>query len=370
MAEDSGGEKILPPSPRKLQRAREEGNVARSTDLSSAFGLTVALLALFFLGPMMMRVMMSATEHYFSHITFFDVSRDGVQSMTIEMLYFLGQTMLPFMTVMALVAAVVNFTQIGPLLSAKALQPKFSRINPITGMKRFVSLRMFVELIKSFIKIIIICVIVYFATRDRWEAFIVLMELTPEGILIGVSDLIIDVWWRIALAMILVAILDYAYQRWQFMRDQRMTRREAQDEAKELEGDPHVKQRIRQLQRQMATQRMLSEVPEADVVITNPTRFAIALRYDQGNMAAPKVVAKGQRLMAQRIRDLAEENNVPIVQRPPLARALYKSVEIGHWVPESLFKAVAEVLAYVYQIDRRVEKMKERDELHSAGGLV
>lgn len=371
MAEDSGGEKILPPSPRKLQKARDDGNVARSNDLSSAATLSTALLALLFLGPLMFAEMARATEHYFTHITFHQVTIDGAQPMTISVIGYLGRTMLPFMATMMVTGALVNLLQVGPMLSAKAIQPKFSRINPVSGMKRFVSMRMFIELIKSVFKISLITIIVYYATRDRWEAFIVLMELTPMGILIGVADLIIDVWWRVALAMIAIAILDFAYQRWQFMRDQRMTRREAQDEAKQLEGDPHVKQRIRQVQRQLATQRMLAEVPEADVIITNPIRFAVALRYDQGDMAAPKVVAKGARLMAQRIRDIAEENNVPIVQRPPLARALFKSVEIGQWVPESLFKAVAEVLAYVYQIDQRVAKRKERDAtLDAVGGAA
>ena len=225
-----------------------------------------------------------------------------------------------------------------------------------------VSLRALVELIKSIFKLSLIVIIVYYAIRDEWPVLAGLMELTPMGVVAVTGQLVIAIWWRVALAMIVLAIFDYFFQRWHYERDLRMTRREATDEAKDLEGDPRLKQRVRQVQRQLATQRMMAEVPEAEVVITNPIRYAIALRYEEGNMDAPIVVAKGARLLAKRIRAIAIENDVPIVERPDLARALYRNVDVGGAVPGTLFRAVAEVLAYVYQIDRREAKRQTREE--------
>jgi len=366
MPDDTAGEKILPPSPRKLQRAREEGNVARSSDLSATAGLLVGLLAMVMLAPLMFNELLNATAYYFGNASWFTVDITTIQWLTMTTAYFMGFATVPFMAVMLITGILINILQVGPLFAGKALQPKFSRINPIAGIKRLFSLRALVELIKSILKTTIILVIVYFTMRNQWEAFIVLMELTPQAILRVVSELVVDIWWRVALAMLALAGLDLAYQRWQFMQDQRMTRRESSDEAKELEGDPRIKQRVRQLQRQMATQRMLAEVPEAEVIVTNPTHYAVALRYDEDNMDAPVVVAKGARLVAERIRDIAIENNVPIVQRPDLARTLYSTAEVGDTIPESMFRAVAEVLAYVYQIDQRAAKRRKRQNVMRA----
>ena len=233
-------------------------------------------------------------------------------------------------------------------------------MNPIQGFQRFFSVRTLVELVKSLFKLGIISAIVYFTLANRWGEVLSLMHMSPAASSLAVWDLIVAVWWRIALAMVILGILDYAFQRWQFGQDQRMTHQEARQEMKEMEGDPQIKQRVRQIQRQMAMQRMMGEVPEADVVITNPVTYAIALRYDVKAMNVPVVVAKGARLQAQRIREVAVEHDVPIVERPELARALYRSIELGQPIPEDLFKAVAEVLAYVYRIDNRAKKQEER----------
>jgi flagellar biosynthetic protein FlhB len=180
-------------------------------------------------------------------------------------------------------------------------------------------------------------------------------------VIASISTLVAAVWFRAALAMLVLGILDFGYQYWQYQQDLRMSVQEAKEEAQQLEGNPRIKQRIRQIQRQMAMRRMMADVPKADVIITNPVTYAVALRYDMDTMDAPLVIAKGARLLAKRIREIGEENDVPIVEKPDLARALYKNIDVGKPVPENLFRAVAEVLSFVYKIDRREEKRRERE---------
>jgi flagellar biosynthetic protein FlhB len=264
------------------------------------------------------------------------------------------------MAVLLVAGVAVNAVQVGLLLAPKALAFKFDRLDPIKGFGRFASIRTFAELVKSVLKLVLATWIVYVALDDRWQELVLLSGLPPLGIVKVLAGLVFTIWWRLALVMLVLGLLDYGFQRWQYEKDLIMTQREAREEAKEMDGDPRIKQRIRQIQRQMAMQRMMKQVPEADVVITNPTTYAIALRYDPATMEAPVVVAKGMRLVAQRIRGIAIENDVPIVERPELARALYKAVNIGENVPENLFRAVAEVLAFVYRIDRRAAKARER----------
>ncbi len=193
-----------------------------------------------------------------------------------------------------------------------------------------------------------------------------MITLPPQGLVIAMAGLIVAVWWRVVLAMLAIGLADYGFQYWQRERDLRMTHQEMKEEMREMEGDPKIKRRVRQLQRQMAMQRMMAEVPTADVVVTNPTHYAVALRYDLEGMGAPQVIAKGMRLLAARIREIAVAHDVPIVQKPELARLLYKSVEVGDQIPEDMFRAVAEVLSYVYQIDRRAEKRRARERFFDA----
>ncbi len=197
--------------------------------------------------------------------------------------------------------------------------------------------------------------------RNRWEEIILFIYLTPAGITNALAALVALVWFRVVLVMLAIGLIDYGYQYWQHRRDLRMTHQEVKEETKQLEGDPRIKQRIRQLQRQVAMQRMMQEVPTADVIITNPVRYAVALRYDMARMESPVVIAKGVRLIAERIREIAIEHDVPIVEKPELARALFKTIDVGDPVPENLFVAVADVLAFVYRIDQRKEKIRERE---------
>lgn len=367
MPEDVGGEKTLPASAMKKQRAREDGNVARSQDLSSAAALTAALLALMLFGPYTLNVLVDLARYYLGNAYQIVQEPMPVQSVGIRVLSYIGLCAAPFLLIMLLTGLATNLAQVGFIFTSKPLRPKFERLNPITGMQKFLSPRSLVELVKNLAKLGFISTIIWFTLRHRWHELILLMDLSPLSMLGEVGGLVVAVWWRICVAMIVLGLADFGYQWWQREQDLRMTVREAREELKEMEGDPAIKRRVRQLQRQIAMQRMMADVPKADVIITNPTEFAVALRYNLEEMQAPVVVAKGARLLAQRIRDLATENSVPIVQKPELARTLFRTVEIGHAIPETLFHAVAEVLAFVYQIDRREEKRRERRKLVVGG---
>lgn len=360
MAEETGGEKVLPASEQKIRRARDDGNVAKSQDLSAAWTLLVALLGLYFLGPGMFRGMIEMAEYYFGEGMHLEIVVETFPTLAAGALLRLGYILWPFLFLLVAAGLFINLLQVGLVFSTKAITPKLDKINPLKGFKRFASVRTLVELIKSLMKVFLVGIIVYFTLRDRWPYLMNLIYVEPFGVAVGVGQVVVDVWWRIVAAMLVLGLLDFGFQKWQHLQELRMTHQEVKEEARQLEGDPKIKQRIRQLQRQMATQRMMKEVPTADVVITNPIRFAVALRYDMANMQSPIVVAKGARILAKRIRDIATENNVPIVEKPELARSLYRNVEIGHPVPEDVFLAVAEVLAFVYRIDQREEKIRER----------
>ena len=362
MAEQSGGEKTLPASPQKRRKAREDGKVARSQDLSAAFALISALFTIRYLGPGLMNKMVAIFVYYFGNADYLLADSESFQRITAQAMWLLVPLLAPFLLVMMIIGVTTNILQVGILFTTKPLMPKLSKLNPFSGLGSLFSARAGAELVKSILKVTVVGYIVWL-TADGWTNRIVgLMDTTPIALVSSVGGMTFTLWWRIVLSMLVLGILDYGFQRWQYERGMMMTQQEAKEEMKEYEGDPRIKQRIRQIQRQIAMQRMMSEVPKADVIVTNPIRFAVALRYDPASMAAPMVVAKGARLLAERIRNIATEHNVPIVQKPELARAMFKSVEIGHAVPEHLFRAVAEVLAYVYRIDRRKEKIRERQQ--------
>ncbi len=366
MSQDVGGDKILPASAQKKQRAREDGNIARSQDLNSGLALAVALLGLVIFGGYIFNQLLAAGIYFIGDAATLTLNHETLQQLTIRALYFITLATAPMLLLMVVVGASSSLGQVGFLVTSKPLQPKFDRINPLAGLKRMFSLRSLVELVKSLAKLTFIVAVVVAYLRQELDTVILLMHMDPQSMLPTVSWLVFGVWWRVAIVMILIGIADYGYQRWQYEQDLRMTAQEAKQEAKELEGDPHIKRKVRQLQRQMATQRMMAAVPEADVVITNPTHYAVALRYDPENMSAPVVVAKGMRLVAQKIREIASENRVPIVQKPPLARELFRLAEVNTPVPEKLFVAVAEVLSFVYRIDQRAAKRREREKMLGA----
>ena len=266
----------------------------------------------------------------------------------------------PIIAVALVLGVAANVLQTGAVLSAQPLIPDFTRINPLAGVQRFLSARGAVELAKSLAKIGIIAWLAYSTIAAGYANLLQCSRADVQTMLAIVGELLFRVVLRISLLLLVLAALDYAYQRWSYERSIRMTRQEVREEAKNQEGNPQVKSRIRSRMRQLARRRMMAEVPKAEVVITNPTHYAVALRYDAHAMNAPQVVAKGAGAVAQRIRELAEANGVPIVENPPLARGLFKSVEIGQEIPSTFYAAVAEVLAFIYRMDRRGRHTSQR----------
>jgi flagellar biosynthetic protein FlhB len=352
VAEDSDLEKTEAATPRRLQKAREEGQIVRSRELS-----TFALLAAGFYGVWGMSG--SIGEHLqnmlrasltFDHAGSFETSRMllGAGAASREGLY----ALLPILAFTGLAALLAPMALGGWQLSSKALEPKFSRLNPITGLGRMFSINGPIQLGMSLAKTLVVGIIGGTAIWHRRDEFLALAT-QPLHIALSSSMHLIAVCCGVTVAgMFAVAALDVPYQIWQFNKKLRMSKEEVKREHRESEGDPHIKGKIRQQQRAIARRRMMAEVPKADVVVTNPTHFAVALQYADGEMRAPKVIAKGVNLVAARIRELAAENNIPLLEAPPLARALYHNVDLNREIPGPLYGAVAEVLAWVYQLRR------------------
>lgn len=268
-----------------------------------------------------------------------------------EIGWMLVRALWPIVLTAFVLGVLVSVLQTGFVISAQALVPDFNRLNPLHGLQRLLSTYGLVETLKSLGKLAIIAYISYSTISASYPALLETIRKDIPSIMAFAGELLYRLALRIGMFLLVLAAADYAYQRWSFERSIRMTKSEVKQEHKQHEGDPHIKARIRARQRQLARRRMMEEVPKADVLITNPTHYAVALRYDAATMAAPQVVAKGVDLIAQRIREIAEEHQVPIVQNAPLARALYRQVEIGRQIPANFYAAVAEILAYVYQLN-------------------
>jgi flagellar biosynthesis protein FlhB len=259
----------------------------------------------------------------------------------------------PFPASLALAGIASSLIQVGLHLTPKALKPDFSRINPLTGSKRFFSLRAAAELIKSLLKIGVVGFVAFKALTDH---MVELSQLTGADLRAGLvlaAGIGMELLLKIGLAFLMLALADYVFQRWQFEKSAKMTKQEVKEEARSSELNEQIRGRIRSLQRQLARKRMMQRVPQADVVITNPTHYAVALQYDSGKMAAPRVIAKGQRLIAQQIKEIARMHGVPLVENKPLAQALYRAVDVDKEIPRELYKAVAEVLAFIYRLKRQ-----------------
>jgi len=256
----------------------------------------------------------------------------------------------PLLLAIFSIALLVNYFQVGFVLSTDSIQPKLSKINPISGFQRLFSIRSLVELTKNVFKIFVVAFLVYITIKGEIENFIPLSDQSVGEILVYIGRLAFKIVFRTCLLLIILAIFDYLYQRWEFEKNLKMSKQEVKDELKQTEGDPIIKARIKRLQREAARKRMMASVPKADVVITNPTYLAVAIHYDQSKMSAPKVVAKGRGHIAEKIRKIATENKVAIVEDKPMAQILYKMVNVDEVIPTNLYKAVAEVLAFVYSM--------------------
>lgn len=350
----TGQERTETATPRRRAKARAKGQVARSTEVSSVVVLGVGLAALAALGPRMTEIAAGFLRHQFQDVAEFSLEPDALIGIVRMVAGTMAAIILPLAAIIAVAGVASNVAQTGWLLTLSPLAPQFNRINPATGVKRIFSKRGLMELFKSLVKLAVVAGVAAWTLPRTAHSFSGLMGVGT----FAAYGIILRAMFRMgataAVALTILAILDFFFQRIQHEEQLKMTRQEVKEEYKENEGDPAIKGRIRGQQREMSRKRMMSAVKEADVVVTNPVHYAVALKYDPERHAAPRVVAKGARLMAKRIRDLAREAGVPIIENPPLARALYRACEVGADVPLSLYKAVAELLAFVYRRRERV----------------
>jgi len=355
MSEESDLERTEEATSQRLQKAREEGQVVRSQELTTFVLLMAAGAGLLFMGPGLMEKLlqiMKAGMQLDRDLAFQpDLMLNRLYELSFEGLIAMG----PILLLLIIVAFCAPMLLSGWLVSSKALIPDFNRINPIKGIGRIFSMRSLVELAKAIAKAVVIGGVATLVIWQNKDAVMGLLILSIDTGINHTADLLSMSFLLIVAAMILIVAIDVPFQIWEHAKQLRMTKEEIRKESKENEGDPMVKARIRALQREAARRRMMSEIPKADVIVTNPTHYAVALRYKSESMRAPTVVAKGVHLLAARIREVAEEHRIPILEAPPLARALYYHVELESEIPEKLYAAVAEVLAYVFQLKRYKE---------------
>lgn len=352
MAEFEGQEKTEQPSSKKLEDARKKGMVAKSVEVNSLLIVVTGLVTIFLLQSYIGQQMSSFTINIFNSLDVLPKRISLLPNMAFDWFMFFFSVLAPVMTAIVIVSLASNIAQVGFKISPEALRPKFSKLNPGKGIKRIFSSRSVVEIVKTLLKFFVISFFTYLILSDLIIAAAYLDNLNPSEIIIFMLDNAFSLLWKIALLYAVIAAIDFTYQRYKFRKDMMMTKQEVKEEMKQLEGDPTVKGRIRKMQMQAAQQRMMANLPTADVVITNPTHYAVALKYDMTKDSAPEVIAKGVDLLAQRIKKVAAEHNIPLHEDRELARALYKLCDVGDKIPPSLFKAVAQVLAYVYNLKK------------------
>lgn len=352
MSNESSGERTEKATPKKRRDAKENGQVLKSTEINTAASLLAMFGVLKLLSPYLGQRAMAFMQKYLSGA--FLAGNDSMHygnmfPHTINLVLDAMMILLPLMGAAVLVGLVVNLMQVGFVFSPKALKPKFSKLSPIQGFKRMFSTKAIVNLAISVVKVVILGKIVYDEYVNNINALPQMMLQPIDVAASWIFDTVLMIGIKVSVVMLFIGLFDYLYQWWSFEKDLRMTKQEVKDEYKMLEGDPLIKSKIRQKQRQMGMMRMMSAVPEADVVITNPTHYAIALRYREGEMAAPQVIAKGQDLVAKRIREVAAENGIEIIENKPVAQGLFFFCEVGDMIPENMYQAVAEILALVYR---------------------
>ncbi|SET43275.1 flagellar biosynthesis protein FlhB [Paenibacillus sp. NFR01] len=345
-----GGDKTEKATPKKRQDARKKGQVAKSQDLSGSVVLLAAVISLVAFGGFMKERFMKLFTDVLQNRMTMSVTPENITKMFNQYGLQILLLLAPLMVITFVLAIVANVAQVGFMATGQGVTPKFSKINPIKGFKNIFSMRSFVEFLKSILKLVIIAYLVYSTLWGQKQNFASLSHVSAEATFRFAAKMTVNLGIKIGAALFIMAVLDYMYQRYEHEKSLKMSKQEIKDEYKKMEGDPLIKGKIRERQRRMAMQRMMSEVPKADVIITNPTHFAVALKYDGSKMEAPQIIAKGQDYVALRIRELAKEHGVVTMENKPLARALFQRTEIGDVVPADLFQAVAEVLAYVYKL--------------------
>ena len=351
----ASGEKTEKATPKKRQDARKKGQVLQSKEITSALILILLFVGLRIFGIGMYNELSAFMKRMINGY----VDGETLPTTSVLSVIFLDAVMVlikatgPLFLIAMVTGIATGYAQVGFLFTTETLSFKLNKLNPLNGLKRIFSMRAFVELAKSVIKLTIICVITYSYLEKQVVNVLNLMGMDVMGIATFIATVALNLGIRISAAMIILSVFDYAYQWWEYEKNLKMSKQEVKEEYKQTEGNPEIKSKIKQKQRQISMRRMLHDVPKADVVITNPTHFAVAIKYDPEVSSAPVVIAKGQDFIALRIREVAKENSVEIVENKPLARNLYETVEIGQSIPSELYQAVAEVLAFVYSLKEK-----------------
>lgn len=346
-------ERTEPATPRRRRRVREEGQVARSPELNAFVIIGVGLLSFLFLERLLRENLFSLTRYVFSNLYLVKskgISLDNVLKVQSDIIRFFFKVTFPFFLLSFVSAVAVNVLQVGFHITFRPLAFNLNRLNPAVNIGRVFSLRSLVELVKGSVKALILGYLMYRFIKADYPLYIESIMVSFPSNLVMISKMMFFTLLKMLPFLLVLAIIDYSYQKWEFERSIRMSKYEIKEEYKQVEGDPRIKAKIRERQRELARRRMMQEVPKAQVVITNPVMVAVALRYEPEIMNAPVVVAKGERLVAERIKGVAEEHGIPIVEDKALAWALYRSVDIGEEIPPELYRAVAEVLAFVYRL--------------------
>lgn len=355
-----GGEKTEEPTGKKLNDARKEGQVAKSKEIANAFGI----LALFIILKVYVGIIGTRFIESF-HVVYGQIpelvkmyngnlSVASLQVLLRSMMLRLLTIIAPVLLIGVMVAVICDIVQVKWRPTTKPIKPKFSKLSPVKGFARIFSPNSLVELLKSLLKLVVIGYVVYSYLKGRVGQIFLLYDITLNQAIGLIGEIAIDLGIRIAMVYMVIAFLDFWYQKWKFRQDMKMTKQEVKDEYKNQEGDPQVKAKQKQRMREASMRRMMSQLPEADVVITNPTHYAVAIKYDPEKYDAPYVLAKGEDYLAQKIKDVAREHEIEIVENKPLARMLYANVEIGGLIPPELYQAVAEVLAFVYHLKGKI----------------
>jgi flagellar biosynthetic protein FlhB len=354
MAGDQAQDKTEQPTGKKLADARKKGNVPQSREVPSVLILSGALAVLFFGGNWMLGRLKEVMRTMYQRADTLTMAPETMHTLFWEVFSQSVIILVPLMLVIVSAGVIGNVAQFGFLITGEKLTPNFAKLNPVAGIKKLFSLRSLIEMVKSLVKLVIIGGIAWIIFNRYLDQIPGLTGLQVGQILQFIGDVAFQMALYTCMVLLLMAALDFAYNKWQHNQDLKMSKQEVKDEFKQREGDPTVKARIRSVQREMARKRMMEAVPEATVVITNPTHLAIAIKYEEG-MQAPTVVAKGAGYVAQTIKAIALEHDIPTVENKPLARTLYKSTEIGDFIPAELYRAVAEILAYVYRLKGLVD---------------
>ncbi len=353
MAEESpsGGERTEAPSSKRRDDYRKKGQVAQSKEVQTAALFTIVLLFWLFYMPVFWNGLLDLIKAFFQGIGNFEAT----ESSTLMLAWFITQKSILLLAPLFLLVIIIgffsSFFQIGWLFTAQPLTPDLSKLDPIKGMGRFVSRKSFVELLKSLAKVALIAWIGYSTILDKFGEALLLVDTSVGMTIVFMAKTAALILAKICAILILIAFIDLMFVRWEMEQKMKMTKQELKEEFKEMEGDPHIKAQIRAIQQEMARKRMMAEVPSADVVVTNPTHLSVAIRYTPGEMDAPIIIAKGSDFIAMKIREIAREHDIPVIENPPVARFLHK-LDLGAAVPEEMFRAVAEILAHVYSLKR------------------